>query len=163
MGPRDSARAPSPATSTFPYCKETCVRVLTPTENNRLNELIGFLGVTIAILIALALLSYSPHDPSFNVSADSPDVHAARNWIGLVGAYGADVFFQGFGYASFLLPIGIFPLGYPWFRSQPMDSPFIKLAGYTMPGLMVPTLLNLRHIPHRRESNPPGELLGHLG
>ena len=53
------------------------MRVLTPTENNRLNELIGFLGVVIAILIALALLSYSPHDPSFNVSADSPDVHAA--------------------------------------------------------------------------------------
>jgi len=162
MGPRDSARAPSPATSTFPYCEETCVRVLTPTENNRLNELIGFLGVTIAILIALALLSYSPHDPSFNVSADSPDVHAARNWIGLVGAYGADVFFQGFGYAAFLLPIGIFLLGYRWFRSEPMDSPVIKLAGYTMLVLMVPTLLTLWHMPDVRGAIPPGGLLGHV-
>jgi len=70
------------------------VRVLTPTENNRLNELLGFLGVTIAVLIALALLSYSPHDPSFNVSADSPDLHAARNWIGPVGAYGRTYFFK---------------------------------------------------------------------
>src|SRR5258708_12288180 len=122
MGPRDSARAPSPATSTFPYCEETCVRVLSPTENNRLNELIGFLGVTIAILIALALLSYSPHDPSFNVSADSPDVHAARNWIGLVGAYGADLFFQCFAYAAFLLPLGISLFGSLLFPTAPLDS-----------------------------------------
>jgi hypothetical protein len=76
------------------------VRVLTPTENHRLNELIGFLGVTIAILMALALISYSPHDPSFNVSTESSDLHAARNWIGPVGAYGADLLFQGFGYAA---------------------------------------------------------------
>jgi len=138
------------------------VRVLTPTENNRLNELIGFLGVTIAILMALALLSYSPHDPSFNVSADSPDIHAARNWIGPVGAYGADLFFQGFGYAAFLLPVGIFLLAYRWFRSEPMDSPAIKLAGYTMLVLMVPTLLTLWQMPEVRGAIPPGGLLGHV-
>ena len=138
------------------------MRVLTPTENNRLNELIGFLGVTIAVLIALALLSYSPHDPSFNVSADSPDVHAARNWIGLVGAYGADLFFQGFGYAAFLVPVGIFLLAYRWFRSEPMDSPAIKLAGYTMLVLMVPTLLTMWHMPEVRGAIPAGGLLGHV-
>jgi len=138
------------------------VRVLTPTENNRLNELLGFLGVTIAVLIALALLSYSPHDPSFNVSTDSPDLHAARNWIGPVGAYGADLFFQGFGYAAFLLPVGIFLLGYRWFRSEPMDSPAIKLAGYSMLVLMVPTLLTLWRMPDVRSAIPPGGLLGHL-
>ncbi len=89
------------------------MRVLTPTENHRLNELIGFVGMTIAILVALALISYSPHDPSFNVSADAPDLHAARNWIGPVGAYGADLLFQGFGYAAFLLPIGMFIMKLP--------------------------------------------------
>ena len=138
------------------------MRVLTPTENSRLNELIGFLGVIIAILIALALLSYSPHDPSFNVSADSPDVHAARNWIGPVGAYGADLFFQGFGYAAFLLPVGIFLVGYRWFRSEPLDSPAIKLAGYSMLVLMVPALLTLWQMPEVRGAIPPGGLLGHL-
>jgi len=138
------------------------VRVLTPTENNRVNELIGFVGVTIAILIALALLSYSPHDPSFNVSADSPDIHAARNWIGPVGAYGADMFFQGFGYAAFLLPAGIFLVGYRWFRSEAVDSPTIKLLGYTMLVLMVPTLLTLWHMPQVRGAIPPGGLLGHV-
>ena len=138
------------------------MRVLTPTENNRLNELIGFLGVMIAVLIALALLSYSPHDPSFNVSTDSPDMRAARNWIGPVGAYSADLFFQGFGYAAFLLPVGIFLLGYRWFRSEPIDSPAIKLAGYSMLVLMAPTMLTLWHVPEVRGAIPPGGLLGHL-
>ncbi len=138
------------------------MRVLTPTENHRLNELIGFLGVTIAILIALALISYSPHDPSFNVSAESPDLHAARNWIGPVGACGADLLFQGFGYAAFLLPVGIFALGFRWFRTETVDSPVIKLAGYSMLVLMVPTLLTLWHTPKVRGAIPPGGLLGHL-
>jgi DNA segregation ATPase FtsK/SpoIIIE, S-DNA-T family len=138
------------------------VRVLTPTENHRLNELVGFLGVTIAILMALALLSYNPYDPSFNVSAQSPDLHAARNWIGPVGAYGADLLFQGFGYAVFLLPLGIFVLGARWFRSQTMDSPGVKIAGYLMLVLMVPTLLTLWHMPNVRGAIPPGGLLGHL-
>src|ERR1700682_6091714 len=152
-----------PCDEHLPPLRGDFVRVLTPTENNRVNELIGFVGVTIAILIALALLSYSPHDPSFNVSADSPDIHAARNWIGPVGAYGADMFFQGFGYAAFLLPVGIFLVGYRWFRSQPLDSPVIKLAGYSMLVFMVPTLLTLWQMPEVRGAIPPGGLIGHLG
>jgi len=124
--------------------------------------LIGFLGVTIAVLMALALISYSPHDPSFNVSAESSAVHSARNWIGVVGAYGADLLFQGFGYAVFLLPMGIFFLGSRWFRSEAMESPAIKIVGYSMLVLMAPTLLTLWDVPDVRGAIPPGGLLGHL-
>jgi S-DNA-T family DNA segregation ATPase FtsK/SpoIIIE len=138
------------------------VRVLTPTENHRLNELIGFLGVTIAVLMALSLISYSPHDPSFNVSAQSPDLHSARNWIGPVGAYLADLLFQAFGYAVFLLPVGVFVLGSQWFRSETLESPVIKIVGYAMLVLMVPALLTLWHVPEVRGAIPPGGLLGHL-
>ncbi len=138
------------------------MRVLTPTENHRLNELIGFVGVTMALLMALALLSYSPHDPSFNVSAESPSLHAARNWIGPVGAYCADLLFQGFGYAVFLLPVGVFFLGTRWFRSETMESPVIKIVGYSILVLMAPTLLTLWHLPDVRGAIPPGGLLGHL-
>jgi DNA segregation ATPase FtsK/SpoIIIE, S-DNA-T family len=138
------------------------VRVLTPTENHRLNELIGFLGVTIAVLVALALISYSPHDPSFNVSAESSDIHAARNWIGPVGAYAADLLFQGFGYAAFLLPVGIFLTGSRWFRSENVESPIAKIAGYSMLVSMLPALLTLWHVPDVRGAIPPGGLLGHL-
>ena len=45
------------------------MRLLTPTGNRRLNELVGFLAITLAVLAALALLSYSPRDRSFNVAA----------------------------------------------------------------------------------------------
>ena len=138
------------------------MRVLNPTENHRLNELIGFLGVTIAILMALALISYSPHDPSFNVSAESSELHSARNWIGPAGAYGADMLFQGFGYAAFLLPIGIFIVGSQWFRSEPLDSPAIKIVGYSLLLLMLPAMLTLWHIPEVRGAIPPGGMLGHL-
>jgi hypothetical protein len=51
------------------------VRFLTPTENKRLNELIGFLCVVAAVLIGLALISYSPRDAAFNVSATGGEGH----------------------------------------------------------------------------------------
>ena len=138
------------------------MRVLTPTENHRLNELIGFVGMTIAILTALALISYSPHDPSFNVSGETSALHSARNWIGPVGAYGADLLFQGFGYAAFLLPIGMFIVGSRWFRSELLESPVIKIVGYSLLVLMLPAMLTLWHIPEVRGALPPGGLLGHL-
>ena len=70
------------------------MRFLTPTQNKRLNELIGFLCLTLAVLIALALISYSPRDASFNVSARASGDGPVRNWIGPAGAYGSDLFFQ---------------------------------------------------------------------
>ena len=70
------------------------MRILTPTENKRFNELIGFVGLSLAVLLALSLLSYSPHDASFNVSAAPPGTGPARNWIGPVGAHMADLLFQ---------------------------------------------------------------------
>jgi len=118
------------------------VRVLTPTENKRLNELIGFLCIVFAILIALALISYSPHDVALNVSAPPNDGPLARNWIGPVGAYGADLVFQVFGFAAFLLPLAIAVLGWRWLRSRSIDSQVATLVGYAL------LLLPCRHCSH---------------
>ena len=138
------------------------MRLLTPTENRRLNEMMGFLGITLAVLIALALLSYSPHDASFNVSAQMPDAPQARNWIGPAGAYSADLVFQFFGYAAFLLPMGIVALSLRWFRSQVLDSAVASLIGYGLLVLSVPALVSLWHVPDVRGAIPPGGLLGTL-
>jgi len=138
------------------------VRVLTPTDNRRLNELIGFLGVTLAVLLALGLVSYSPHDASLNVSAPPPDTRPARNWIGPAGAHVADILFQGFGYAAFLLPVGLFLLGLRWFRSQPVPTPVAKMIGYVLLLLSLPSLLALWRFPDIRGAAPPGGLLGGL-
>ena len=47
-------------------------RAFIPTANRRLNELIGFLVLVFATLLVLALVSYSPLDPSFNTAATPP-------------------------------------------------------------------------------------------
>jgi DNA segregation ATPase FtsK/SpoIIIE, S-DNA-T family len=136
------------------------VRILTPTENKRLNELIGFLCITIAILTALALLTYRPEDVAFNVSAPPADGPLARNWIGPVGAYGADLLFQIFGFAAFLLPVAIGILGWRWLRSRNIDSQIATMVGYALLLLSLPSLLSLWHIPEIRGALPPGGLLG---
>ncbi len=61
------------------------MRLLTPTENRRFNELIGFLGITLAVLMALALLSYSPRDASLNVSAQAPQAPSGAKLDGTGG------------------------------------------------------------------------------
>ena len=104
------------------------MRFLTPTGNKRLNELIGFLCITGAVLVGLSLLSYDPRDAAFNVSAASVDSVPAHNWIGPVGAYTADLLFQLFGFAAFLLPVAVGILGYRWCRSQAIDSQFATLG-----------------------------------
>ncbi|HEY2822667.1 MAG TPA: DNA translocase FtsK [Candidatus Acidoferrum sp.] len=137
------------------------MRFLTPTDNKRLNELIGFLCIVFAILTALALISYSPHDVSLNVSA-APGENGVmtRNWIGPVGAYCADLIFQVFGFAAFLLPVAILVLGWRWFRSRSIDSQTATVVGYVLMLLSLPALLCLWNLPGIRGAVPPGGLLG---
>jgi DNA segregation ATPase FtsK/SpoIIIE, S-DNA-T family len=138
------------------------VRLLTPTENKRLNELIGFLLITFAVLIALSLISYNPHDVAFNVAAPPADGPLARNWIGPVGAYSADFLFQVLGFAAFLLPAGFAVLGWRWIRTRPLSSQLATLFGYVLLLLSLPSLLSLWHFPELRGTLPPGGLLGSL-
>ncbi len=138
------------------------MRFLTPTENKRLNELIGFLCITLAILIGLALISYSPRDAAFNVSGVSADDHPAKNWIGPVGAYTSDMLFQVFGFAAFLLPVALGILGYRWCRSRAIDSQIATVAGYVLLLLSLPSLLALTHVPDVRGAVPAGGVLGVL-
>jgi DNA segregation ATPase FtsK/SpoIIIE, S-DNA-T family len=138
------------------------VRVLTPTENKRLNELIGFVGLSIAVLLALSLLSYNPHDASFNVSAAPLGASPARNWIGPVGAHLADAFFQVAGYSAFLFPIGIFAVAMRWFRSQAIDAPIARIVGWAMMLFSLAAELTLVHMPDVRAALPPGGLVGKL-
>jgi DNA segregation ATPase FtsK/SpoIIIE, S-DNA-T family len=142
--------------------QESFVRVLTPTENKRFNEMIGFVGLSLAVLLALSLLSYSPLDASFNVSAAPPTSGPARNWIGPVGAYTADLFFQFAGFGAFLFPIGMLLVAMRWFRSQMIEAPMAKIAGWGLLLLAVSAELTLIHFPEVRGVLPPGGLLGRL-
>jgi DNA segregation ATPase FtsK/SpoIIIE, S-DNA-T family len=136
------------------------VRFLTPTENKRLNELIGFLCITLGVLMGLALISYSPRDAAFNVSGSVAGDHPARNWIGPAGAYTSDLLFQVFGFAAFLLPVALGVLGWRWIKSRSIDSQWATLSGYVLLLMSLPSLLSLSHFPEVRGALPAGGLLG---
>src|SRR6185369_13454938 len=94
------------------------LRVFNPTNNRRLNELVGFLLCVSALLLFLALASYSPLDPSLNSASVLTGARGARNWIGIVGAVISDLLLQFFGVGAFLLPVFPALLGMRWFRSR---------------------------------------------
>ena len=103
--------------------------IFVPTGNRRLNELIGFLLCVSALLLFLALASYSPLDPSLNSASVLPGTHVARNWVGVVGALISDLTLQFFGIGAFLLPIFPALLGLRWFVSRKIQSPMAKSLG----------------------------------
>ena len=118
-------------------------RVFNPTNNRRLNELLGFLLCVSALLLFLALASYSPLDPSLNSASVLTGSRVARNWIGIVGAYGSDLLLQFFGVGGFLLPVFALGMGLRWFRSRKVVSPVAKLLGGIWLLMFVPALLAL--------------------
>ena len=114
----------------------------TPTNSKRYNELIGLVLFTSALLTLLALGSYSPLDSSLDTAAPAL-AHAPHNWIGVVGAFSADLLLQTGGLAAFLLPVLLGALAVRWFWSRKIDSPGAKLTGSLLLLLSTPALLGL--------------------
>ena len=117
--------------------------IFVPTGNRRLNELVGFLLCVSALLLFLALASYSPLDPSLNSASVLTGTHVARNWIGVVGALISDLTLQFFGIGAFLLPVFPALLGIRWFASRKIQSPLAKTLGGIWLVIFVPALLAL--------------------
>ena len=67
----------------------------------RIVELFGILLSIFALLLFLALISYSPEDPNFIFNNDIE----IKNLLGLKGSYTADIIFQSIGLVSLLLPL----------------------------------------------------------
>ena len=138
-------------------------RAFTPTSNRRLNELVGFLLFVPAVLLLLALASYSPLDPSLNTAASSPASSPARNWIGVTGALASDLMLQSAGVAIFLAPLMIWLLGVRWFRSRPVEAPLAKALGALALMVFLPALLALLPLHLRwRHAIPIEGLLGRI-
>ena len=99
-----------------------------PTQSKRLNELIGILLIATAVLMLLALASYSPLDRSLNTAANPPMGRPAHNWIGLVGAYSADLMLQATGRGRLPAAGAAVPSGVRWMRSRTVENPVLKAA-----------------------------------
>jgi S-DNA-T family DNA segregation ATPase FtsK/SpoIIIE len=118
-------------------------QIFAPTSNRRLNELVGFVLCASALLLFLALASYSPLDPSLNSASVLTGSQAARNWVGVVGALISDLLLQAWGVGAFLWPLFALVLGMRWFRSRRISAPFAKALGAVFLLIFVPAMLAL--------------------
>ena len=101
------------------------MKLLSPTQHKRLNEVTGFLLLSMGMVALLSLVSYHTQDPSWDTSSSSRPL----NLIGYPGSYIADLFFQSFGAASFLFPLLTFLLSWKWIRSEAIEAGWVKVFG----------------------------------
>jgi S-DNA-T family DNA segregation ATPase FtsK/SpoIIIE len=101
------------------------MKLLSPTQHKRLNEVTGFLLLSLGLVLLLSLVSYHAQDPSWDTATDSRPL----NLIGYPGSYLSDLFLQTFGAASFLFPLLAFLLAWRWIRSEEMEAGAIKIFG----------------------------------
>ena len=135
-----------------------------PTRNRRLNEILGILVLVSAAMLLLALVSYTPSDPSLNtVGGVAAGSRPAHNWTGLAGAYLADAMLQILGVSAFFLPVLLIRLGVCWLRSRAAGSPLAKMLGLALWLLFAPAAIALLpgH-PLLRSSLPLSGLSGRL-
>ena len=90
----------------------------------RVFEALGFGLLLAALLVAAALLSYNPQDPSLDTSIDA----AAHNFLGRDGAILADILHQSLGLAAFVIPIALFGWSVRLMLDRPLKSLWIKLG-----------------------------------
>ncbi|HEU5341555.1 DNA translocase FtsK [Edaphobacter sp.] len=118
--------------------------VSSPTRHRRLNEVLGLIVLFGAALpLLLALVSYTPTDPSFNTIGAYVTGRPAHNWTGQVGAYVADALLQLMGVAAFFLPLMLGRLGVSWFRSRPVGSTRARFIGLGMWVVFAPAAIGL--------------------
>jgi S-DNA-T family DNA segregation ATPase FtsK/SpoIIIE len=101
------------------------MKLLSPTSQKRINELIGLLLLSLGLVLLLSIASYHVQDPSLNTAAAA----RPRNLIGYPGAWFADLLLQGLGTGAFLFPIFLFGLAWKWVRSDELEAGAIKLCG----------------------------------
>jgi DNA segregation ATPase FtsK/SpoIIIE, S-DNA-T family len=117
--------------------------VLSPTRSRPLNLFLGVLLLLVSLLLFLALATYHSSDPSLDTATTPAAQHAARNWIGLFGAWLSDLLLQSIGLTAFLLPVWFGALGWGWMRSRPGGSVWLRWVGTLLALTFVPTVFAL--------------------
>ena len=98
--------------------------------SRRVSEFVGVALFAASLIWIVSLASYEPADPVWLFSTGS---HAVPlNFAGRVGAFLAEVSFQLFGYASYLIPIVMVVVGWNFFWCRKVDAPATKVTGATL-------------------------------
>ena len=108
----------------------------------RRHEFIGVTLLLVAVLLLLCLLTYNPHDSSFNALSLKLTID---NKIGRLGAYVSDFLFQLFGFPAFLLIIPLFILSWKLIFGKSIQTPYVRTFGLFL--LVVSAGASLQLIP----------------
>ncbi len=125
-----------------------------------LREAGGVALVLGAILVAVALLSHSPMDPSpFHASTERV---SPANWAGWLGATLSAALLSLIGLTALLLPPIGAVLGWRILRQRPLENPSLALTGWLIIVLSLPGLVSLvaLDIPYRGGAVPSAGFVG---
>ena len=98
--------------------------------SRRVSEFVGVALFALTLIWIVSLASYEPTDPVWFFSTGSHAVPV--NFAGRVGAFLAELSFQLFGYASYLIPVVMVIVGWNYFWCRKVDAPATKVAGATL-------------------------------
>jgi S-DNA-T family DNA segregation ATPase FtsK/SpoIIIE len=97
------------------------------TVSRRVSEFVGVALFAATLIWIISLSSYEPTDPVWFFSTGS---HAAPvNFAGRVGAFLAELSFQLFGYAAYVIPAIFVVIGWHYFWCTKLDAAATKATG----------------------------------
>ena len=100
------------------------------TVSRRVSEFVGVALFAAALIWIISLASYEPSDPVWFFSAGAHG--APANFAGRVGAFLAELSFQLFGYASYLIPAVLVVIGWNYFWCRSLDAAATKAIGASL-------------------------------
>ena len=109
--------------------------------SRRVSEFFGVALFAVALLWLISLATYEASDPVWFFSAGSGA--APANFAGRVGAFMAELSFQLFGYASYLLPAVFVVIGWHSFWCRALDAAYTKIIGVLLMFGCISSLLSL--------------------
>ena len=100
------------------------------TVSHRVSEFLGVALFALALVWLIALATFDPADAVwfFNTGGQIPPA----NFVGQVGAFLAEVSYQIFGIASYLVPVCLVVLGWHSFWCRPIVAAYTKLVGLAL-------------------------------
>ncbi len=110
-------------------------------SSRRVSEIMGVALFAAMIIWLIALMSYTPTDPTWffnNVSGTD-----AANFAGKVGAFIAELSFQLLGYSAYFIPAVLCIVGWRSFWCQRMDAAYTKVVGAGLFFVCAAALLSL--------------------
>jgi len=125
-----------------------------------IRDFFGVVALAFTVFGLMALLSFSPGDPSFNKSVTGANV---TNSVGMVGAYFSDALARVFGSGSFFFPVLTAFLGWTLIRGKNhLNWPLILSSGLLfLIGLCSLLAIQFEVDPFFGSAVPVGGLVGH--